>query len=444
MKTIIDLIKEFFPNIYKKYKYEIWLAFVLISAVLLFFKTDLYQHWKYFDEGKFKVVCSDLPPIAVDDNNFHFKYFAFLSNEYHGAIRITDVRMEFQSKFSVNNSEILLNDVPKNLLRTEIKDNSILLISADVIEPGQAIGVSIDCSRKRDGYLVASESVTVNVSYKVLGKRHDKSLFLNPASGDFSGPKKEDIVFDAVRVLDHRNLNKVPFSYEYAKLYSKTGDRTLRVYCPDPKDKFLRIRSESPSGTIVLESERQIHKDFDPIRIQVTRNNEIRVHSWLGRFRLAEAAEYFRRGLQHVNKGDFKSGAAAFQKATQLDSRDYQAWFNLGLSLERDRDYQPAASALMKAIEVRGDYFKAHGELAVVLMKIGDRFGAARHLEKAIQINPKYAFAYYTLATLHKCEGKNDEANRNFDIALKYETDLGMRDKYLQAWSQFMKNCRNK
>jgi tetratricopeptide (TPR) repeat protein len=138
-----------------------------------------------------------------------------------------------------------------------------------------------------------------------------------------------------------------------------------------------------------LESERRIHKDFDPIRIQVTGDNEILVHSWLGKFRLAEAAEYFRKGLQHVNEGDFKSGAAAFRKAAQLDGRDYQAWFNLGLSLDCYGDYQPAASALLKAIEVKGDYFKAHGELAAVLMKTGDRPDATRHLEKAIQINPK-------------------------------------------------------
>ncbi|WP_319585927.1 tetratricopeptide repeat protein [uncultured Desulfobulbus sp.] len=441
MKIIVDFIKEVFPNIYGKYKVHIWASLLLVSAAFWFFNTEFYQHWRHFDEGKFKVVCSDFPPIAVDDNNFYFKYFAFLSNEYHGAVRITDVRMEFQSKLNVNTSETLLSDVPKNLLRTEIKDNSVFLAYVDLIEPGQAIGLSIDCSRKREGYLVASEGATVNLTYKVLGKRHNKSLYLNPASGDFSGPKKEEIVFDVLRVLDQRNLPQFPFSYEYAKLYSKIDDRTLRVYCPDPKDRFLRIRSESPSGTIVLESERYIHKDFVPIRIQVTGNNEIRVHSWLGRFRLAEAAEYFRKALQHSNKGDFKSAAAGFKKASQLDSGDYQAWFNLGLSLERDGDYQPAVSALLKAIEVKGDYFKAHGELATVLMRTGDRPAAARHLEKAIQINPKYAFAYYTLACLQKCEGKSDEAIKNFDLALKYEADSEMRDKYLKAGSHFTTNC---
>ncbi|MFZ1982774.1 MAG: tetratricopeptide repeat protein, partial [Desulfatitalea sp.] len=396
MKTIIDFIKEVFPNIYAKYKCQIWVSISLIVAAYLCFDTDLYRHWRHFDEGKFKVVCSDFPPIAVDDSNFYFKYFAFLSNDYHEAITITDVRMEFQSRLNVNNSEVLFSDVPKDLLRTEIRDNSVFLAHVGLIKAGQVVGVSIDCSRKRGGDLDASEGATVNLSYKVLGKHHSKNLYLNPASGDFSGPKKEEIVFDILRVLDHRNSPKFPFSYEYAKLYSESGDRTLRIYCPDPKNRFIRVKSESPSGMVVVESERFMHKDFDPIRIQVTGNNDIRIHSWLGRFRLAEAAEYFRKGLQHVNKGDFKSGAAAFQKVAELDGRDYEAWFNLGLSLERDGDYPPAVSALRKAIEVKGDYFKAHGELAAVLIKTGDRPGAAHHLEKAIQINQRYAFAYYT------------------------------------------------
>jgi hypothetical protein len=210
MKIIVDFIKEVFPNIYGKYKVQIWASILMVVAAYWFFNTDLYQHWRRFDEGKFKVVCSDFPPIAVDGNNFYFKYFAFHSNDYLGAIRITDVRMEFQSKLSVNNSETLFSDVPKNLLRTEIKDNSVFLAYVDLIEPGQAMGVSIDCSRKREGYLVASEVATVNVSYRVFGKRHNRSLYLNPASGDFSGPKKEDIVFDVLRVLDHRNLPKFP------------------------------------------------------------------------------------------------------------------------------------------------------------------------------------------------------------------------------------------
>jgi tetratricopeptide (TPR) repeat protein len=439
-RTIVGILKEAFPNTYKQYKVQICLSLLLVVVALWGFNSNQYLHWRHFDESKFKIACSDFPPITLDDSNFYFKYLAFLSSAYPEGTKITDVRMEFQTRLSVNNSEILFTDIPRNLIGTEIKDGSVLLVQTDVIEGGQALGISIDCSRKKEGYLVASEGATVNLSYKILGKRHSKSLYLNPALGDFGGPKKEEIVFDILRVLDHRRWPEFPFSYEYAKLYSPLGDRTVRIYCSDPKNRFLRVKSESPSGIVALESEKQIHKDFDPIRIQVTANNDIRIHSWLGRFRLVEAAERFRTGLKYVSKGDFRAGADAFQKVTELDVKDYQAWFNLGLALEHEKDYQPAIVALRKAIEVRGDYFKAHGELASVLIRTGDNSGAAYHLDKAIRLNPKYAFAYYTLACLQKCEGKNDEAIRNLNLAIKYETDAGLRDKYLRTKMQFLRN----
>lgn len=338
--------------------------------------------------------------------------------------------MDFQSRLNIDSYGILLSDIPKNLLRRETKGTSILTVKTEGFNGGERIAISIDCSLEKRDLLLQNYGATVNFSYKVFGKRHTKSIYVNPMKVmSLRMPKKGGVIFDLLEVLDHRRLPEFFFTYHYSKISNQSGDRCLEVYCSDKKNKFLRIKYENPSGVVILESGRRIHKDYDPIRILVLANNDIQVYSWLGRFRRVEAAKQFRLGLELVHKEDFEAGAVAFKKALDLDPKDFQAWFNYGLALEKVKDYEGAIDALQNAIEVKGDYSKAHYELGNVLIETGDEERATYHLKQAIEINPKFALAYFRLGCLQKSQGNYEEASRNLNNAIKYESNADRRDK---------------
>ena len=434
---LISLITAIFPNISRTFKCKTILSVLLIGLWLAIINSNPYKHWKHFDDKNLNITCQLFPPIIMDENNFYYRYFAFLKNTYSEKIRITNFHMEFQSRVNIDNYGILLSDIPKNLLRMEIQETSILTVETEGFNGGQRIAISIDCSLKRREASLELHAATVNLSYKVFGKRHSKSIFVSPKGvWSFRVPKKAGVIFDLLEILDHRRLPEFFFTYHYSKISNQSGDRRLEVYCSDEKNRFLRIKYENPSGVIILESGRRIHKDFDPIRILVLANNEIRVHSWLGRFRLLEAAKHFRLGLDLVQKGDFEAGAFAFKKAIEIDPKDFQAWFNYGLALEKAKDYEGAIDALQNAIEVKGDYSKAHYELGNVLIGTGDEERATYHLKRAIEINPKYALAYFRLGCLQKSQGNHEEASRNLNNAIKYESDAERQDKIRECLNE--------
>lgn len=346
------------------------------------------------------------------------------------SVNIKDFQMVFQSYMSIKNHEILLQDIPKKSLIIGTEEPTILSVKSDELRGGQVLALSIECTLPQGGYLLEEYGSTVNVSYNLFGEIHKDSINVNPENMSFQMPPKEEIVFDLIKVLDHRVLPEHFINYHYTKIMNKSGDRTLDIYCSDGKSRLLKVLYKSPNRSVVFESEIPIHREFDPIRVFVLANDSIQIQSKLGYFRREDIAEQYRLGTELSNKGNFIDGSKAFKKVIEQDSNDFKAWFNYGLALEHLGDYKSSIDAFQNAIKVKGDYFKAHGELANVLIRIGDNLGAANHLSIAIKINPQYAHAYYTLACLQKSQSKNDEAVRNLNNAIKYENDNKMRDKY--------------
>ena len=428
---VLALVIAIFPGISRKLKVKIILAVVVVALGLIYFSSNPYRHRKFFDDNNLKIICRQLPPLIADEDNFYYTYIAYIKNAYQTEAKITNFQMDFQTSLSVNDFRILANDIPNNMLKIVTEYASVLSANIDQIDAGQLVAISIECSLPKKGLLAASAGATVNASYEVFGKRHNKNLYVNPMELiDLRMPNKEALIFDFLSLLDHRRLPDFFFTFHYAKLTDESGMRNLEIYCSDHKTRYLKVKYESPCGTRILESGKRIHKDVDPIRVMVLGNDDIKIYSWLGKFRREEAARAFRKGLELVKKGDFKAGADAFRKAAEHDSRDFESWFNCGLALEKAEDFEGAIEAFKRAIEVRGDYAKAHYELGNVLIKTGDDVGATHHLERAIEINPQYGLAHFRLGCLLKSQGKYEEARHHLEIAIKFESNVERRDMY--------------
>jgi hypothetical protein len=435
--TAVALLLIIVPNIPRNRKIAIVFAILFLILTIQFLHSDAYKDWKHFAENKLSVTCEQFPPITADQNNFYYKYIIFFHNSYPETARIQDFHMNFQTALTIDSHEILLSDIPKSSLMAQIEGTSILSARADGFNGGQMFSLLVECSLPRRGLLLANKGATLNFTYKLFSKSHNKSVYINPMHEmSLQMPKKEAVVFDVFKVLDNRMLPEFFFTYNYPLNPNKSDSRTLEVFCGDNNARLLSISYTSPSEVITLESECPVHKDFDPIRIVVLANNDISVYSWLGYFRKHDIALQFRQGIELVDRADYNAGAVAFRKVTELDPLDYKAWFNYGLALVHTKDYKSAIDAFQNALNVKGDYAKAHFQLGSVLIETGDQDGATVHLKRAIEINPRYSLAYFNLGVLQVRQGNNAEGLHNINQAITYESRPEIRDRMEEEAAQ--------
>ncbi len=431
----LALISFMLPNLSRSTKIKLGLSALSVCCALIIFTSNHYSHWKYFDEKNVNIFCQQIPPIMTDDKHFYYRYIAILKNSYPKGIKITSFHMKFQTRMDINSHEVLLNDMPDNSLIIKAEGASVLSFRTGEFEGRQILALSIDCSFDRNGHLLANNAATVNIGYELFGTTHSKSIFVNPMSEmSLKMPQKEAVIFDLLTVIDHRMLPKSFFTYTYPHSFKfpEPSGRRLEIYCEGDKDRLLEIKYKNPHGSIIYESELSIHNDIDPIRVIVFANDYVEIHSWLGSFgkiRLREAARQFREGMKLGKQGEYEAASKAFKKVIELHANDFNAWFNYGLALEHLKDFESATFAFRKAIEVKGDYAKAHYELANVLIMSGND-EAIIHLKRAIEVDPKYALAYFRLGCLQKSRGDTEEASRNINKAIGYETRADRRDMY--------------
>ena len=76
----------------------------------------------------------------ITDTSFSSK------TDYPNKIKITDVKLKFQSSLNIDNSDILLSDVPEKNLRTDKEGKSIIVFGLDEIQAHQIFSSVIDCS----------------------------------------------------------------------------------------------------------------------------------------------------------------------------------------------------------------------------------------------------------------------------------------------------------
>ncbi|MFA5292379.1 MAG: tetratricopeptide repeat protein [Phycisphaerae bacterium] len=82
------------------------------------------------------------------------------------------------------------------------------------------------------------------------------------------------------------------------------------------------------------------------------------------------------KGLKELRQENWPAALAYFQKATEENPDDAEAYYNLGVTYGSLGRYQDAIEAYKQAIRIKPDYAKAHNMLGVTYFAIGDN-GAA-------------------------------------------------------------------
>ena len=136
-----------------------------------------------------------------------------------------------------------------------------------------------------------------------------------------------------------------------------------------------------------------------------------------------EAAAAYAAGMKAFRTQDLKGALAQFSKATEADSRAFQAYYSLAVVKERLGDVGGALAAYRQATTIVPDYEPAIAGLSVLLARSGRPDEAVEYLNQRMAAMPKSAAVSAALAEVRSIQGDSGAAQRLAQEALKKRPD---------------------
>ncbi|MBF0106950.1 MAG: tetratricopeptide repeat protein [Deltaproteobacteria bacterium] len=122
---------------------------------------------------------------------------------------------------------------------------------------------------------------------------------------------------------------------------------------------------------------------------------------------------YNNRGSAKFEKGDYADALGDYIEATEIDSKNVQAFNNAGLAEAALGNHHQALGYYWWALELDPNYAKAYNNLGVSLFKLGRPEVAIAQYTKALELNPKYIIALRNRADAFMRMGDVESATKD-------------------------------
>ena len=147
----------------------------------------------------------------------------------------------------------------------------------------------------------------------------------------------------------------------------------------------------------------------------------------------------FNQGMSGLQAKDFAASVEGFEKAAEIDPKQYAVWANMASAYEglaagkagpdRDAAFDKAGTAYQKALELKPDDAGTYNNYALMLVKMKKVEEAHNMLHKAASIDPAGAGKYYfNLGAVMVNTGQNDAALEAFQECVKADAN------YANCW----------
>jgi len=127
--------------------------------------------------------------------------------------------------------------------------------------------------------------------------------------------------------------------------------------------------------------------------------------------------DHFKEGDALYKEAEYRSAAAAFEKALAANKESFYLQYMLGLAYWKDGRHERAAEHLNACLELKPDHTKAWVNLARVRRELGDPQEAVALCEKALTLNEQSSDAWNVTGLAYLDMGKRDEAIECFKNA---------------------------
>ncbi len=139
---------------------------------------------------------------------------------------------------------------------------------------------------------------------------------------------------------------------------------------------------------------------------------------------------YYNRGVVYGSQDDNERAISDYTQAIQLKNDYAEAYCSRGNAYAKKDMIDCAIDDFTKAIQLKNDYAIAYCGRGIVYGSQGNDTCAIQDYNKAIELNPDYVIAYNSRGLAKHRLGCTEEANRDFQTALKLVEMAG--DEYLK------------
>jgi tetratricopeptide (TPR) repeat protein len=141
-----------------------------------------------------------------------------------------------------------------------------------------------------------------------------------------------------------------------------------------------------------------------------------------------KSEDYFNRGVDLYQRGEYESALKAFDKAIELKPKFAEAWNSKGVILSNLGRYDEALKAFDEAMELKPKFAFAWSNKGAALDNLGRYDEALKAYDKTIELKPKFAKGWYNKGVALGNLARYDEALKAYDKTIELKRD------YAEAW----------
>jgi tetratricopeptide (TPR) repeat protein len=135
----------------------------------------------------------------------------------------------------------------------------------------------------------------------------------------------------------------------------------------------------------------------------------------------------FNEGLQAYKVGQNQAAATSCDKAIELDSTFYQAYYVKGLAMKKMRDFNGAIAAYQGAIRQNPGYVEAYDALGSIYRQTNQADKAISVYKNALENDPSSAKIYYGLGAVYQNNKRDyNKAVENFRKATQFDAEYDL------------------
>lgn len=140
---------------------------------------------------------------------------------------------------------------------------------------------------------------------------------------------------------------------------------------------------------------------------------------------------YFFLGSLYQATEQLSQAAICYQKVTQLNPQQGEAWHQLAEILSYQKQWDQAVKAYRQAIKLNPDFCWSYNNLGYALIQLQQWQQAIPIYHQAIKLNPDFPWSYYNLATAYGELKQWEQTISLYQKALEIQHDLPQAQKKL-------------
>ena len=128
---------------------------------------------------------------------------------------------------------------------------------------------------------------------------------------------------------------------------------------------------------------------------------------------------YFQMGVLQKKMGNLTLSIESYLKALNIKKTFDKGWYNLGLAYKENGDLENAKKSFEETVRLNKKYYKAHKSLGDLFIDLEDFDNAISSFKKAVEFKSNYSAAYHGLGVTYAKIGNYEKSAKSLSKAVE-------------------------